>query len=248
MKTVTQKVAFGRDLPKWPQLLITGKSVTADQAKDIIFHTDSFMSGHWYGGNNHEWNEWVDAVLGRSELKDIVGFGKQWDIRSKLNEELSFVRTSYIHNDWMSSAYLYGPHGWCSPDGIISHVDNVGKWPSVGDIYKDLTMIAAAFPFLVMTATLFDKENCEDEADKHPVITFVVKNGKVKLTDEHIEHHFAVPKPDREDGAMLRRFTAPDSEQGVPDSWVMDWEDAYSEAVKRAYAAYDAEAALDETI
>lgn len=247
MKTVTQKVAFERNLPKWPQLLITGKNVTATQAKDIIFHTDSFMSGNWYGGNNHEWNEWADAVLGRTELKDIKDFNKQWRIKDKLNEELKFVSTEYLHNDWMSCSYIYGPHGWCSPDGIISYVDNVGKWPSVEDVYKDLVAIAAAFPYLVMTGTLFDQEHSEDEVEKKPVITFVIKKGKVKLTDEHTEHHFDVPQPDRGDQAMLRRFSMTSSEQGVPNSWLMEWEGEYSAAVKRAIAACDAEELLKQT-
>jgi len=241
MKTVTQKVAFARGLPKWPQLLITGKNVTATQAKDIIFHTDSFMSANHYGGNNHEWNEWVNAALGRAELENIKDFNRSWRIKDKLNEELKFVSTEYLHNDWMSSSYIYGPHGWCSPDGIISHVDNVGKWPGVEEVYNDLVTIAAAFPYLVMTATLYDQEHCEDEVEKKPVITFVVKKGKVKLTDEHTEHHFDVPKPDRSDGAMLRRFSLASTEQGVPDSWILDWEGEYSAAVKRALARQDEE-------
>lgn len=249
MKTVTQKEAFSRGLPKWPQLLITGKPVTATQAKDIIFRTDSFMSAYHYGGNNHEWNEWVNAVLGRAELEQIekADFNRAWQIKDKLNVELKFVSTEYIRNDWMSSSYIYGPHGWCSPDGIISHVDNVGKWPGVEEVYKDLVEIAKAFPYLVMTATLFDQEHCEDEIEKNPVITFIIRKGKVKLTDEHTEHHFDVPTPDRSDASMLRRFTTPSSEQGVPDNWIMDWEDEYSSAVKRAIAAQEAEELLEQT-
>lgn len=47
-------------LPKWPQMIVTGKPVTIDQAKEIIFRTDSFLtsSDEFAGGNNREFNEW----------------------------------------------------------------------------------------------------------------------------------------------------------------------------------------------
>lgn len=42
MKRVTQKEAFKRGLPKWPQMAITGKPVSEEQAKRIIFKTERF--------------------------------------------------------------------------------------------------------------------------------------------------------------------------------------------------------------
>lgn len=45
-------------LPKWPQMIVTGQSVTVDQAKNIILRTDSFLTDpyKWSGGNNHKFN------------------------------------------------------------------------------------------------------------------------------------------------------------------------------------------------
>jgi hypothetical protein len=47
-------------LPKWPQMIVTGKPVTVENAKDIIFRTDSFLtsSDEFSGGNNKEFNDW----------------------------------------------------------------------------------------------------------------------------------------------------------------------------------------------
>ena len=45
-------------LPKWPQMIVTGKRVTVDQAKEIIFRTDSFLSdaSDYSGGNARNFN------------------------------------------------------------------------------------------------------------------------------------------------------------------------------------------------
>ena len=38
---ITKEEAFRRELPKWPQMLVVGKDITVEQAKEIIFATDS---------------------------------------------------------------------------------------------------------------------------------------------------------------------------------------------------------------
>ncbi len=52
-------------LPKWPQMIVTGKPVTIHQAKDIILRTDSFLTDSYEhaGGNNQEFNDWYRKYI-----------------------------------------------------------------------------------------------------------------------------------------------------------------------------------------
>lgn len=241
--------AFSRGLPKWPQLKLTGVPVTEAQAKDIIARTDSFITSisSWCGGNNRAWNDWALNALGFSELlvfstrfigseNLIKGFAPAYyEILDEVRKELGFVQTQYVGNHWLSSAFIYGPYGWCSPQGTLAFVDNVGKWPNVEDIFNDLELIAEAFPYVTLTATLMNGEGSEDET--FPIITFVVKDGKVVMTDEHNGHHYPVEEPDRSDAAMMRRFEFDLSEQGVPDAWVREFGNKFKPAVNKALKA-----------
>ena len=53
-------------LPKWPQMMVTGKHVTLEQAKEIIFRTDPFLvdTSKYSGGNAHEFNAWYRKEAG----------------------------------------------------------------------------------------------------------------------------------------------------------------------------------------
>lgn len=219
-------------LPKWPQLIITGEPVPEKWTKDIIFRTDTFFDSisRYAGGNNHGWNEWAHEQLGYDllfKLESELGTTKYYEAVDKLRRELGFVQTNYITNSWASCAYVYGPHGWCSPKGEICHVDNVGKWPSAEMIYNDLLMLAAAFPYLNLTATVMSGEM--GEALKEPLITFVVRAGEVLITDDHQAHHFNVTMPERDAAAMLLSMSR---EQGLPDRWITEFGEKTKPVVK----------------
>ncbi len=233
IQTITNEQAFSRALPKWPQLKITGESVTIEQAKDIIFRTDGFITSlsEYSGGNNHSWNKWAFQRLHYDELFKMTemaygktatpGFVKKYyEVVHKISDDLGFLKTHYISNDWASCSFVFGPHGWCSPSGQICYVDNVGKWPDVEEVFNDVKMIAEAFPYLKMTATLMDREQSEEGT--HPVVTFVVREGQVFITDEHNEHHYEVQEPDRSDNAMMARLLS-DKEQGLPNKWILEF-------------------------
>ena len=59
------EILLDRGLPKWPQMLVTGASVTKEQALEIIRRTDSFFS--YPHGNDHAFVE---------EAVRLVGFPK----------------------------------------------------------------------------------------------------------------------------------------------------------------------------
>jgi hypothetical protein len=210
-------------LPKWPQMLVTGKSVTQEQAKEIIFRTDSFLTDEceFAGGNNKSFTEWYQdlsllAKFRESYNKDYRVFYEAVD---NLKSALGVIQTDYVSNNWASCAFIFGPHGWCSPYGRISYSDNVGKWPNIEDIENDWKKIAAAFPYLDLVVTLMDGEGCED--DTSPVVNMVVKKGKVKLMPGDESVHNNIDTRDIEKAILDIRNNS--REQGLPREWVAEY-------------------------
>lgn len=166
-------------LPKWPQMIVTGDDVTLDQASEIIRRTDSFFV--WGGGNYHEW---IDTVNKLTEVVTIWNssydtYDEFCQARHDWESKWQYIECEYVTNDWISCAFIYGPHGWCHPDGHIGYCDNVGKWPSIDEITEDWKKLATAFPFLNLTITLMNGENCEYNA--MPVVHMVVRDGDVSI-------------------------------------------------------------------
>ena len=202
-------------LPKWPAMLVQGDSVTPDQAREIIRRTDvSFLRGIW--GNQRDVVTAIANIL-RMPISPEPGSGnlevsKHWEARDAWVASWGPLDLSYIGNDWVCSTYVYGPNGWCHPDGTISYLKNVGKWPSVSDLARDWIMVAEAFPFLSLTATFFDRESCED--DLEPVFTLSVMGGSVT----------AYPGgPTSMAFPTVKEVFNYGSECGLPRSWFEDW-------------------------
>lgn len=205
-------------LPKWPQMIVTGKSVTIEQAKDIILRTDRFLTcaTEYSGGNYHEFNV--------AYRKDAGLIGKEYGHTQLLREALGFVETSYVSNDWASSCFAWGPHGWCSPTGEIYYVDNVGKWPSVEDIVKDWENLVLAFPYLDLNVTLMDKESCDYDDCSNPIVNIKVAEGKVTPLPPDLSVHGdkKLYRVDYEE--TLRKVTRKEiSELGLPSEWYTDY-------------------------
>lgn len=174
-------------LTKWPQMLVWGQSVSAEQAQDIIFRTDCFFTDTYAlsGGNNHHWNEWAWKQLGLSDIQSVaerLPEGQKWIFLEAASEHFKklsgHVECSYVSNRWASCSYIYGPHGWVHPNGAIGYVDNIGKWPSAPEVYADWKALAAAFPFLNLTATLMSGERDEET---QPVVSFRVTAGEATV-------------------------------------------------------------------
>lgn len=215
-------------LPKWPQMLVTGESVTVDQAKEIIFRTDSFLTDSYdlAGGNEKDFTEWYQrqAGLDRYIVRDWQDKSpeadekrrKNWKFGDLVKERANFVGTSYVTNDWASCSFIFGPHGWCSPEGRIHFIDNVGKWPSVEDVLEDWQTIAAAFPFLKLHATLMSGEG--SESDTVPLVNIWVHDGEADLQEPDLSvHRRDVPHARNMDD--LGALFANRRELGLPSEW-----------------------------
>jgi hypothetical protein len=179
-----------RVLPKWPQMIVTGSRLSEDLALEVIRRTDSwFVTGD--GCNDRDGDRRFAKRFRMPHFQDFAkshpkdfDWRAHWDHCDRWRKAWGAVETEYIHNSWFASSFIYGPHGWCHPDGEISYVDNVGKWPSVGDILTDWQTLATAFPFLTLTATLMSGESCE--ADTSAIVSIVVAEGHAHLAEPHI--------------------------------------------------------------
>lgn len=185
-------------LPKWPQLVVTGDSVSKEQALEIIRRTDYFFQGDCENGSDHEFRRKAQKAVHfpeqvqyhdpsfykedgtRDDDKHMEALRTFWNAREVWQKDWGIVKTEYVYNCWISSSFVYGPHGWCHPDGTIGHFYNVfTKRPSVEDVYEDLTKLAEEFPFLALEVTLMSEDWCCE--DKKPVISYLVRNGAVEL-------------------------------------------------------------------
>jgi hypothetical protein len=224
-------------LPKWPQMVVTGKTVTETQAKEIIRRTDRFFSG-FSGGNNHKWQERIRKVFGMPDAPmgyDVETYRKQYAWLRDFHERWGYIDTNYVDNSWISCAFIYGAHGWMHPDGKIGFSDNVGKWPSVEEVVDDWKKIAEAFPFLDIGVTLMSEESCIEEG-KVPLVSISIKDGNVSLVDPKKENvHFGHPMdsfPNRDLQELSSRFLSNEAECGIHKEWIDDWRAMYENGSK----------------
>lgn len=227
-------------LPKWPQMIVTGKRVTADQAKEIIFRTDCFLSdaSDYSGGNARSFNRNYRTKAGLDLLRVEREYPEghtywevDWEKQDALREALKFIHTEYVTNNWGSCAFIFGPHGWCHPDGTILYNDNIGKWPEFESVYEDWVKIAEAFPFLDLNVTLMNKESCED--DSIPVINFRVANGKVTVEPPDLSVHCDPPLREFEEDFAGLSLPPEHRELGLPLAWYDDFSERVAAEVKK---------------
>ena len=229
---------FNMCLSKWPKMKLTGIPVSIEQAKDIISRTDEFivdMSKN-AGGNNKPWNQWANTTLHFSDLIELQNsfdtLDQYYPLKKQIQEKLGLVKTWFVKNDWMSSNYIFGPNGWCSPTGKIAFDDCIGSDPTVKNIYDDFVAIATAFPYLQMTATVY--EEYDDTFEN--IVTFIIKNGTVIMTDEHDAHHYDV-EFDKVDVVEKTMKTLPkrSNEQGISNQWVIDFGEKFKPIINEFF-------------
>ena len=169
------------NLPKWPQMIVTGKSVTKEQAWDIILKTDDFLTAsNEYAGGNYD--QFTKAYQQDTKLNHL-----DWNATKELRKSIGFVDSAFVYNRWASSSFVYGPAGWCKPNGEIQFCHNVGKWPEVEEILNDWSLIASAFEYLDLNVTIMSGESCEEEST--PLINIKVSNGVAVLEEANSNVH-----------------------------------------------------------
>lgn len=208
------------DLPKWPQMLVTGASVTEDQAFNILLRTDPFLTdaSEYSGGNHRVFNQWYRDRSGLSSLRKIDG---SLQPNALLKEKCHCLDTlEYTMNHFASSSFVYGPHGWCSPTGRIFFEDNVGKWPSATTLLTEWTTIAECFPFLNINVTLMSGEHYDDNI--YPLVNFHVNNGQCVVQDPDISVHGHFQLLSRNQTSLDYSYHV-ENELGLPREWYIKY-------------------------
>jgi hypothetical protein len=213
-------------LPKWPQMIVTGKPVTIDQAKDIILRTDHHLT-HFVG----KYQDPTEYAIHANLYVGDVSYVDYHPMQVELRKRLGVICSEYVHNTWAYSSYVYGPHGWCNPDGTICFIDNVGKSPSISDILTDWTDIAEAFPYLDINVTLMSGEHGDE--DKTPVVNIRVVDGKATLVPPDLSPHGDIK--------TTRDFSEIDFELryegmfGLPEEWYSEYAAKVREIVEEIW-------------
>lgn len=209
------------ELPKWPQMRVSGKSVTIDQAKDIIFRTDSFLTSvcQYSGGNNQEFNENYRKSAGLSV--------EDFELEKLIRAKLGILDLYFLENNHASTCYAGGPKGWCWPDGRIYFSANVGKWPNTIALQEEWQAIAEAFPYLDLNATFMSGEYCEEGIV--PLVNIRVLNGKATICEPDLSVHGDLTfNHSKETESEFDKFSTPLFGIGLPTEWY----DEYAEIVR----------------
>ncbi len=229
-------------------MLVTGKPVSIEQAKEIIFRTDSFLTSasEYSGGNAREFNKQYRKDAGLTKLQVTRKYPEggdyidsDWRKEQVLQHELGYISTQYVHNTWASSAFIGGPHGWCSPKGVIFYDDNVGKWPSADELVEDWSTLAKEFPFLDLHVTLMSDESGEsDSDDKVPVFNIRVVSGVATMLPPDASVHVVRTDGSTKIDQFMARLSnrSHSTELGLPLLWYSEYAERVSQTVDRLFS------------
>ena len=175
------------DLGKWPTMYVQGKSVTREQANEILILT---MGSYFDQTNDREWADAVRKAFNQEEIQPYWEFEKKLEImqsnKARL-DSLGVLELEYMNNSRIASAYIGGAHGWMNWDGTIAADSsyNVGKWPSAEtDLLAELTLIAEAFPYLHATFQFYaDRANYDSPENRTLALEITVQNGTAEITE-----------------------------------------------------------------
>lgn len=209
---------FNKALPKWPAIVVVGEPVTEQQAMAINVMTDRFS----FCSNDREFEKQIHKLLYEvdeswSDLTDALkekhntDFNGVWDIQNSVSKKYGVLELNYMSNSRIVSSWIGGPHGWCNWDGTIGSSNyNIGKYPSVRDVYEDCVKVAEAFPFLKMKVQLMNQEAGEDDEPLEAIVEYSIKDGEVDM----YEPTEILKTPAFGSADMYARFNNPHAERG----------------------------------
>ena len=183
---------FDINLPKWSALLVVGDQVSREQAMEILIRTDylgfACNEQHWesklieslYGVKFSGWSLYssVSAHLNNADFATAQKYIE--DVKASVGQ----LNLCYLENARIASSWIGGTHGWCDWDGTIhASTYNIGKYPTVKEVYLEWCMIAEAFPFLKLRSQLMNCECGYPDVDSRPVIEFTIENGTATMSE-----------------------------------------------------------------
>jgi hypothetical protein len=148
-------------------MTVLGQSVTKEQASEIIVRTNRFLCVC----NDREWNQQVNDVIGLDLPQQLL----------HCEERLGILRLDFLVNSQIMSSWVGGAHGWVDWNGNVRcNSFNIGKWPSVDEVFHEWSAIAETFPFLKLRCQLWSGEISEKEIQ--PLVEFQVEGGAVTIS------------------------------------------------------------------
>jgi len=215
METEIEELA----LPKWPALLVQGKDVTEEQAREIILRT----SVGWLDCNDKEWNEIVRNILGKPMKRDYSWDDDTTAAHAKVAHEWADCWPSvrplyYLTNDRIASSWIGGPKGWIDWQGnIFCNTFNVGKWPGMGGLIDEAAALAEAFPFLEAKFQFLNHESgfTPEDEESLALLTIEFADGEITV-DDSVQEPMTVDLG-LEPSAIMMRFESASSERGCTE-------------------------------
>jgi hypothetical protein len=213
-----------RYLGIYPRMLVTGDPVTPAQAMEIIRRTDRLFGD--LSTNDYPylvrlaralriplWEQYElalradqgyaayaarrEALAGEHYEAYQAALRHWYDDHARWLAAWGYIETEVVKNDWLSSQFAYGPHGWCHPDGAIGHLDSVGKGQIAEEVLGDWQRLAQAFPFLKLGVTLV-REGLYDGEEDTPQVGLLVRDGAVEVVDPgSVDVHAGYAPPTR---------------------------------------------------
>lgn len=154
-----KQTAWSHDIDnKWVPARIVGPNVTETQALDYVLRTDRSLIGDGFG-NDRAFQGDLEKLIGNPFSGDRDDWRQRMLWQDRFAAALGHVRLQYMGSQWVSSAYVGGPHGVVSPKGEVRFAMNFGKWPHVEDVESDIAAISAAFPWLSFDLWLWDNSS-----------------------------------------------------------------------------------------
>ena len=222
------------DLIKWPAMVVKGKSVTKEQAAEIIVRTD----GCHFSSNDHDFCRQLNELYFDLKINENDSYFDKFNnaVAKKLNRkpkelkwnEICDYKSQYyekykrldlveLQNGRITSSFIGGAYGWIDWEGNIGCNNyNIGKWPNVEDVFMDWSLIAETFPYLDLTCQLMNHEAGFSDSVQNPkaVIEFKIKDGNCSFSiptesykTEQIEIDYkGFFGSDRERGCTIEQF------------------------------------------
>lgn len=213
---MNKKEAFGKGLPKWPQMRIIGEPVSEELAKEIIIRTDKFFDS-MHSSNSHNFDKECRKIFGIPEQPNLYGkWQKVFDIfdkkdaatkdelewANKERDRLRDIEDRYwdffdkLHKDigYISDEYIY--NSWFSscfifgPHGWMNPDGTIGYIDNIGkwpDVESVYNYWVKIAKEYPMLKIRITLMNGEGCEDNiEPVVTMKVANGKVRFSKDHI--------------------------------------------------------------
>ena len=208
---------------KWPALRMVGPNVSRAQAMDFIWRTDFALQ--WPGSccNDDsfcdELSDWLGFPHGVESIKERLA---TWD---KMCRNRGQVFLHHLESNWVGTFSIYGPSGIVHPDGTVSLATNIGKWPTIEEIERDLEQLVSIAPWLSCVVGLWDMYTVIEDGEDcihngaQPDFCWVLENGSWERAPANRSVFGSIPIPATPCGSIISRIENTWSMVEIENQW-----------------------------